>query len=163
MPRGAFFSFHYSRDIWRANVVRNCWLTHADREAAGFWDGSLWEKTKLEGRQAIHDLIDDGLFNTSVTVVLIGAQTSTREYVTYEIEESRSRGKGLLGIYINNIENQKNEVDLTGDNPFDSLYTVQNGMRVKYSSIYPSYYWYGDDGYEKIGKWIEVAAKAAGR
>ena len=41
MARRVFFSFHYERDIWRANVVRNSWLTK-DREAAGFFDASLW-------------------------------------------------------------------------------------------------------------------------
>ena len=45
MARRVFFSFHYERDIWRANVVRNSWVTQ-DREAAGFWDASLWEEAK---------------------------------------------------------------------------------------------------------------------
>jgi len=38
MARRVFFSFHYGRDIWRANVVRNSWLLKGDREDAGFWD-----------------------------------------------------------------------------------------------------------------------------
>ncbi len=25
-PRRVFFSFHYQRDIWRVNVVRNHWI-----------------------------------------------------------------------------------------------------------------------------------------
>lgn len=32
MARRVFFSFHYERDIWRANQVRNRWITK-DREA----------------------------------------------------------------------------------------------------------------------------------
>ena len=49
MARRVFFSFHYERDIWRVNVVRNSWLTKG-REAAGFWDASLWEEAKKKGR-----------------------------------------------------------------------------------------------------------------
>ncbi len=45
MARRVFFSFHYERDIWHANVVRNSWITQ-DREAAVFWDASLWEEAK---------------------------------------------------------------------------------------------------------------------
>jgi len=41
MVRRIFFSFHYARDIWEANLVRNCWYER-DRQAAGFWDSSLW-------------------------------------------------------------------------------------------------------------------------
>lgn len=162
MARRAFFSFHYSRDIWRANIVRNSWVTR-DREAAGFWDGSLWEETKLKGRKAIHDLIDGGLKNTSVTVVLIGAETSTREYVQYEITESIRLGKGLLGIYIHSIGNQRGEQDAMGRNPFGDLYIEEGYYRTYLSSIYKTYWWFGDDGYDNIGNWIEEAAKAAGR
>ena len=68
----SFFSFHYERDIWRVNQVRYSWLTKPNREEAGFWDASLWEKTKLKGDKAIKNLIDEGLNNTSVTAVLIG-------------------------------------------------------------------------------------------
>jgi len=34
MARKVFFSFHYERDIWRASIVRNSWVTKPDREAA---------------------------------------------------------------------------------------------------------------------------------
>ena len=66
MTRRVFFSFRYERDIWRANVVRNSWVTK-EREAAGFWAASLWEEAKKKGREAIQRMIDDGLRNTSVT------------------------------------------------------------------------------------------------
>lgn len=163
MARRAFFSFHYTRDIWRANVVRNSWMTHADRTAAGFWDASLWEEAKRKGRAAIERMIDVGLQNTSVTVVLIGAQTAYRDYVRYEIAESHGRGKGLLGIYIHNISDQRGNEDVIGDNPFAQLYFDNNGRRTYLSEIYPTYYWFGDDGYLNIGSWIEAAALAAGR
>lgn len=60
MPRRVFFSFHYQQDIWRANQVRKAWQ-FPGRETAGFWDGSLWERTKTRGDAAIKSLIDEGM------------------------------------------------------------------------------------------------------
>ncbi len=66
MARRVFFSFHYERDIWRANVVRKSWITK-DRIDAGFFDASLWEEAKTKGKEALKKLVRDGLKNTSVT------------------------------------------------------------------------------------------------
>ena len=53
MARRAFFSFHYQKDIFRANVVRNHWITQRDSNKKYntrlFWDGSLWEEVKRKG------------------------------------------------------------------------------------------------------------------
>lgn len=161
MARRVFFSFHYERDIWRANVVRNSWLLQRDRAAAGFWDASLWEEAKGKGRRAIEEMINDALYNTSVTVVLIGHETSEREYVRYEIVESHLRGKGLLGVHIHNIANNRREVDYKGTNPFSEIYDVEN--KTYLSRWYRAYDWVRDDGYSNIGFWVEEAARAAGR
>jgi hypothetical protein len=85
---------------------------------AGFRDGSLWEKAKRKGDAQIKKMIDDGLHRTSVTCVLIGQRTHEREYVEYEIERSRERGNGLLGIYIHDIKDQNGETDfMAGKTP----------------------------------------------
>src|SRR5215813_4274783 len=102
MARRTFFSFHYERDVWRAGQVRNCWVTQ-DREDAGFWDAAAWEEVKKKGTAAVEKWIDDQLKGTSVTAVLIGAETSTREYVGYEIKQSYSKTNGLLGVYVHNM------------------------------------------------------------
>src|SRR6266852_4197222 len=105
MPRKVFFSFHYERDIWRTNVVRNSGVV-GGTAAAGFHDASLWEEAKKKGDAEVKKLIDNGLNGTSVTVVLIGAETASRKFVDYEIEQSIARGNGLLGIYISGIKDQ---------------------------------------------------------
>ena len=47
MAKRVFFSFHYQDVIdFRANVVRNHWITKSDREDAGFFDASIWETAK---------------------------------------------------------------------------------------------------------------------
>jgi hypothetical protein len=111
MARRVFFSFHYERDIWRANVVRNSWVTQ-DREAAGFWDASLWEEAKKKGDAAIKQMIDDALRNTSVTAVLIGTETASRPYVKYELIQSYNKTprNGMLGVYIHGIKDSKRSV-----------------------------------------------------
>lgn len=162
MVRRAFFSFHYERDIWRSNVVRNSWVTK-DRESAGFWDASLWEKTKLKGENALKRLIDEGLKNTSVTVVLIGRETAYRKWVLYEIEQSRYKGNGLLGIYIHGIKDQHGETDFKGPNPFKKLYIEKRWYKKYLSELYPTYYWKLSVGYYYLGQWIEEAAQRAGK
>jgi hypothetical protein len=162
MARRVFFSFHYERDIWRASQIRNSWVTKSDREAAGFWDAATWEEVKKRGEEAIKRWIDAQLEGTSVTVVFIGYETYNRKYVHYEIEQSynrSNRSNGLLGIYIHNLKDQYGRTDFKGANPFDNFSV--NGWRL--SQIYPTYDWVNDQGYNKLGEWVEKAAKAAGR
>jgi hypothetical protein len=163
MARRVFFSFHYERDIWRANVVRNSWVTQPGREDAGFWDGSLWEHAKRLGDDAVRHMIDEGLKNTSVTVVLIGTETADRKWVRYEIKESYNRGNGLLGIYIHNIPDQNRRTNPKGENPLGRVYVERGGRKVYLSELYPVYDWVHDNGYSNIGSWVEMAARAANR
>lgn len=162
MARRTFFSFHYERDNWRAGQVRNCWVTQ-DREGAGFWDAAAWESVKKRGEDAIQDWIDDQLKGTSVTVVLIGAETSERKYVGYEIVQSHKKGNGILGIYIHNMKDVNSRTDTQGKNPLANWHIDRNGQKVLLSDIYPTYDWVNDDGRANIGAWIEIAAKKAGK
>ena len=102
--RRVFFSFHYEQDVWRASNVRNASTVDA-RAAAGWVDASLWEKAKSKGDREIRRLIDDGLSGTTVTAVLIGSETASRPWVTYEIEKSIERGNGLIGVRIHKVRN----------------------------------------------------------
>jgi hypothetical protein len=162
MARRTFFSFHYERDAWRAGQVRNSWVTK-DRESAGFWDSANWEEVKRKGNSAVEKWIDDQLNGTSVTVVLIGQETSEREYVGYEIKQSHSRGNGILGIYVHNIKDAYGSPGVRGKNPLSNWQIERDGRKVLLSDIYDTYDWVNDDGYHKIGEWIEAAAKKAGR
>jgi len=162
MARRAFFSFHYERDVWRAGQVRNSWVTK-DRESAGFWDAAAWEEVKKKTDAEIEKGIGEQLNGTSVTVVLIGAETSTRKYVGSEIKLSHNRGNGILGIYIHNMKDSNGRTDSKGANPLTNWHIERDGKKSLLSDIYPTYDWVNDDGYNKIGDWIEAAAKKAGR
>jgi len=163
MARRVFFSFHYERDVWRASQVRNSWVTKPNREFAGFMDAASWEQVKKQGKEAIKKWIGDQLSGTSVTVVLIGAETSTREWVQYEIKASYERGNGMLGIYIHNIKDANQKTDTPGNSTFGEIGKDLNGNSVYFWQVYPTYDWVLDDGYNNLGDWVEKAAKKAGR
>jgi MTH538 TIR-like domain (DUF1863) len=141
MARRVFFSFHYERDLWRVNVVRNSGLIEGV-SAAGFHDASLWEEAKRHGDGTVKRMIDVGLESTTVTVVLIGLQTSARRYVSYEISQSIARGNGLLGIRIHQVRNREGATDQPGEVPSQLL---QVGA--------PIYTW----EYGKLGVWVASA------
>jgi hypothetical protein len=153
MARKVFYSFHYGRDAWRAAQVRNSFAL-ADEDEYGVIDGVAWEKIEREGEEAIKRWINEQLQYTSVTVVLIGAETAERDWVDYEIRRSWERGNGLLGVRIHSVQNEKRETDVAGHSPFDGM-TLDDGTRL--SSICKVYDWTADNGLENLGKWVEEA------
>jgi hypothetical protein len=164
MARRVFFSFHYERDILRVGQVRNSWVTKPTIEEAGYTDSASWESLKRQGDNAVKRWINSQLDGTSVTVVLIGAETSTRDWVKYEIKQSYSKGNGLLGIYIHNIKDLKTkQTDSKGKNVFGEIGKDENGNSVYFYQVAHSYDWVNDDGYNNLGDWIEEAARNAGR
>jgi len=58
----------------------------------------------------------DQLKDTSVTVVLFGAQTPEREWVGHEIRRSHKPGKGLLAIDFHKVEDPQLGADVQGRN-----------------------------------------------
>ena len=146
MTRRVFFSFKYE-DVSRAMVVRNSWRFRGI-EAAGFIDSADFEKIKRQGDPGIKRWIDAQLKNTSVTVVLVGAKTCASRWVKYEIDASKARGNGLLGVDISKIKDFKGVVS-------ERCGQIPQG--------YPFYLWFKEDGYNNLGTWADRAAKKAGR
>jgi hypothetical protein len=149
MAKRVFFSFHYQDVIdFRANVVRQHWLTKPDREAAGFFDASIWESAKRTGSVAIKRLINSGLDGTSVTCVLIGTDTYARPWVRYEILKSFRRGNSLLAVHVNTIKGRDQKTKTKGSSPLanvgvtysesgdtGTLWEINNGKWAEYSEI----------------------------
>lgn len=156
MARKVFFSFDFDRDVFRASQIRNSNVVKNNYSGNDFIDAVEWEKVKKGGKVAIKKWIDNQLEGTSVTVVLIGAETSKSEYVNYEIEQSIKRGNGLLGIYIQNMKSIDGRTDFRGNNPFDNFYY---SPFQRLSSVVPTYDWVYNDGYKNLGTWIENVAK----
>jgi len=148
MARRVFFSFHYQRDIWRVNQIRSI-PNVTGCAAAGFQDASIWEEAKKKGDAAIKALINKGLENTSVTVVCVGSKTAGRTYINYEIDQSIARGNGIVAVQIHHLKDKDGNTDPAGAIPAK---IESNGYKA---------YKYVD--HEKLGNWIEDAAKAAGK
>ncbi len=122
MAKRVFFSFHYQDVIdFRANVVRKHWITKPDREAAGFFDASIWESAKKSGSVAVKRLINSGLTGTSTTCVLIGSQTYKRRWVRYEIMKSFRKGNNIIVVHINSIKGKDSQTKTKGPNPLSYL------------------------------------------
>jgi hypothetical protein len=154
VARKIFFSFHYERDAWRAGQVRNSNVVSSD-DRYGFVDASDWESIKKKGDAAVEGWINDQLKNTSVTVVLIGAETASRDWVQYEILKSWNRGNGIVGVRIHNIKDQDQKTDVAGHNPLDD-FKLSDGTVL--SSVCKTYDWVIDDGRKKLGGWADEAA-----
>lgn len=149
MAKRVFFSFHYQDVIdFRANVVRNHWKIKPDREAAGFFDSSIWEDAKKTSDLALKRLINKGLENTSNTCVLIGSDTFNRRWVSYEIMKSLEKGNHIFGVHINSIKCKNQKTKSKGNNPFYylgysfssdgkklSLHDYINGKWIKYPDL----------------------------
>ena len=147
MARRTFFSFDY-KHVWRVNQIRNS-PNVIGTAAAGFLDASLWEEAKKKGDKEIKKLIDNGLENTSVTVVCVTYGTAQRKYVNYEIDKSLERGNGLVAVQIHHLKDQDGNTVAAGAIPPQ---IEANGFRAyKYVK--------GD----ALAKWIEAAATLAGK
>jgi hypothetical protein len=122
-------------------------VVRAKGEAQPFLDKAAWEKVKRSGDASIERWIDTQLSGTSVTVVLVGAETYGRRWVRYEVKRSYERGNGIFGIFIHNIKDPLSGVDQQGRNPLDYWHIKTGGREVSFAAIYPTYDWVYDDGY----------------
>ncbi|MEE4668085.1 TIR domain-containing protein [Pseudomonas alliivorans] len=146
MARKVFFSFKYD-DVQRAMNVRNSNVIATDTKY-GFIDKADFEEVQRKGDAAIKAWIDGQLSGTTVTVVLVGANTDKSKWVKYEIAQSIARGNGILTIDISKIANLKGET------------TDCCSLRVQ---GYNHYLWNNGHGRDNLGAWVEDAAKAAGK
>jgi hypothetical protein len=123
----------------------------------GFIDAAEWEKVQREGDDSIKRWINSQLVNTSTTVVLIGAETSERDWVRYEIVESWNRGNAIVGVRIHGVKNMHGQTDMPGRNPLDEI-KLPDGTPL--SASCKTYDWCLEDGRTNLGVWIEYAYNA---
>lgn len=149
MAKRIFFSFHYQDVVdFRANVVRQHWMTKPDRQEAGFFDASIWGSANSLGPAAVKKLINMALDGTSTTCVLIGSDTFSRKWVRYEILKSFRKGNSLLAVHINSIKGKDQIIKANGPSPLNhvgvtfsddgwtaTLWELINGTWSKYSEI----------------------------
>ena len=160
MKRQIFYSFHFKNDCWRTGQVRNIGTIEGNKPVSE----NDWEEVKKKGDENIKKWINDQLKYRSCTVVLIGSETSKRKWVKYEIEKSWNDGKGVLGIYIHNLEEVLNSFigEYNMEVPIYSAVKVNGKKLSDYVKTYnPPYGADSKANYnyiaENIEDWIETA------
>ncbi|AVQ12522.1 TIR-like domain protein [Leptospira santarosai] len=116
------------------------------------------------GEKEIQKWIDDQLYGRSCTIILIGANTSGRKWINYEIKKTWDSNKGILGIYIHNLKDSSGEKSNQGANPFTG-FTINEG-KTDLSSVVKAYNPPHSDSKEvysyisdNISDWIDEAIK----
>lgn len=116
--RNVFYSFHY-RDVLRVNHVRNSGKIRPGDKGRNITprDRSLWESIKRTNPANLKNVIRAGLAGTSVTCVLAGYETWSREWVRFEIAQSLARGNGLLTVFIDGCKCPNEGYGIRGEDP----------------------------------------------
>lgn len=160
MAKRVFFSFHYKPDNWRASQVRQMGVIDGDAPVSD----NDWEKVTKGGDDAIKKWIADQMSGKSCAVVLIGAETAGRKWINHEIVKAWDDKKGVLGVYIHNLQNSDGKPSAKGGNPFDHITIGTNGPKL--STVVKSYdppYSDSKEVYAYIKKnlsdWVEAAIK----
>ena len=133
MARKVFFSFHYKPDNWRASQVREMGSLEGNQPCSD----NDWEEITKGGDAAIERWIDGQLTGKSCAVVLIGSKTAGRKWINYEIKKAWDLGKGVVGVYVHNLQDANKQQTSKGLNPFDSF--TLNGGKAKLSSVAKAY------------------------
>jgi hypothetical protein len=156
MARKVFYSFHYKPDNWRAGQVRNMGVIEGNVPVSD----NDWETVTGGGDAAIQRWIAGQMNGTSCSVVLIGAATAGRKWIDYEIKKAWEDGKGLVGVYIHNLQDREERQATKGSNPFAGFRVGQTSL----SNIVRAYdppFWQGTDVYADIkrnlARWVEEA------
>ncbi len=156
MARRVFYSFHYKPDNWRAAQVRNMGVIEGNVPVSD----NDWETITRGGDAAIERWIADQMDGKSCTVVLIGSATAGRKWINYEIKKTWEDGKGLVGVYIHNLQDRNQQQAAKGANPFDG-FTVGQTPLCRIVKAYDPPYWRSTDVYahikDNITNWVEEA------
>lgn len=154
--RQVFYSFHYDNDVMRVQQIRNIGVLEGNTPVSP----NEWETIKKSGDKAVEKWINDNMNYKSCVIVLVGEETANRPWVKYEIKKAWEIGKGLLGIYIHNINDPRTGTCRQGKNPFEQ-FTVGDK---KLSELVKCYNPNSNDAYndiaEHIDSWIEAAIRA---
>ena len=108
-----YYSFHYDRDNWRVQQVMKMGVV----EGQPLLNSQTWEEVKRKGKAAIERWIEENMKSKTAVVVLVGAQTSTREWVRYEIIKAWNDKRKLVGIRIHGLEDVNKKTEHGGQEP----------------------------------------------
>ena len=162
MAKRVFFSFHYKPDNWRAAKVRNIGVIEGNSPVAD----NDWETVTKGEDPAIIKWIKEQMNGRSCTVVLVGTNTAGRKWINYEIRESWSLRKGLVGICVHNLLDKDLRQSPKGANPFSGI-TVGGVSLSSVVKLYDPPYSISTDVYAHIDRniaaWVDEAIATRNR
>jgi hypothetical protein len=148
-----FYSFHFTNDVFRVQQVRNMGAVNGDEPVSP----NDWEALKRKGNTAVEKWIDDNMKYARCVIVLIGSETASRPWVTFEIAKAWNEGRGLLGVYIHNLNCPRSGTCVMGNNPFDNWTIGGESLSKRVTCYNPR----GNDAYGDISAnlqtWVATA------
>lgn len=118
-----FYSFHYKRDVYRVQMVRNINAIQGDP----ILGAQGWETVRNQSQPAIVRWIDSQMSHKRAVVVLIGQETASRDWVKYEIKKAWDMNKPMVGVYIHGLASLPiGSTDSKGADPFLKVPGVGN-------------------------------------
>lgn len=109
-----FFSYHYEKDGDKIDEIRAMGIVRDIKPASR----EEWNNICSHGDDEIKKWIDKRIEESSVLVVFIGEETYKRKWIIYEIQKAWNEGKGILGVYIHNLQSLDKKKTVKGENPF---------------------------------------------
>lgn len=159
MAKSVFYSFHYDRDAWRVQQVRNMGVL----DGQPLLNAQEWEQVRRQGDAAIQKWIKDQMAYKAAVVVLIGAQTASRPWVRHEIAYAWDNYKPLVGVRIHGLADRNGNTDSYGDNPFSRVSLKGGGTVGDYVPVYDPSGWDSKSVYATISanltSWVSNAYK----
>lgn len=160
MAKSVFYSFHYDRDHWRVNMIRQIGALQGQVEKGA----QEWEDVKRSGDAAVEKWIHDQMKYKEAVVVLIGPETADRKWVRYEIQKAWRDKRPLVGIYIHGLKDSDQKTAVRGKNPFE-LFEFSDSPRT-FADYVPVYDPSGSDSKEvysnianNLSTWVASAYK----
>lgn len=158
MARRVFYSFHYKPDNWRASQVRNMGVIEGNRPCSD----NDWESITQGGDEKIKKWIAEQLDGKSCAVVLIGANTAGRKWINHEIVKAWNEKKGVVGVYVHNLQDSDTKQSTKGSNPFASIKYGDSGKMLSViAKAYDPPYTTSTSVYnhikENLETWVEEA------
>lgn len=118
MQYRVFFSYQYLADKSRADQIRTI-VARKGIDAVSDDDLDIVEPGSDE---AIRNRIDERMRGRCCTVVLVGENTAGRRWVNYEIIKSWNDGMGVVGLFVEGLENRDGQESGAGELPFSEFW-----------------------------------------
>jgi hypothetical protein len=96
-----------------------------------------WESITQGGDEKIKKWIAEQLEGKSCAVVLIGTNTAGRKWINHEIVKAWNEKKGVVGVYVHNLQDSDKKQSAKGSNPFASIKHGDSGKML--SAIVKAY------------------------